>query len=260
LNKYTVSSDGQRIHYLITGKAMAAIVFVHGWLGSAAWWNKQQKYFTDRYTVVQMDLPGHGGSDRSRQIWSSDLYAADIKAVVDQIGSQKVVLLGHSMSGAYVLEASLSIPAVKAVILVDTLKNLDQLLSYAQAEEHLFAHYRHDFKSAVEDLLPQFLFAKTTPVPIQKQLQGEFLKYDPELAVRVIEPLYKMDIRGIAKRIQIPVRAINSDYSPTNRDNNRKYFRNFDYTTIHGTGHYPMLERPDEFNKALDEKLRELAF
>ena len=162
------------------------------------------------------------------------------------------------MSGAYVLEASLNIPKVKAIILVDTLKDLDQLISFSEAEQLLFTHYRRDFKFAIENMLPQFLFAETTPVDIQKRLQSEFLKNDPELAVKIIEPLYKMDICEIAKLVKVPVRAINSDYTPTNPDNNRKYLRDYEFVTIHGTGHYPMLENPDAFNRALDEMLGEL--
>ncbi|HEX2395517.1 MAG TPA: alpha/beta hydrolase [Bacteroidales bacterium] len=259
MDKYVMSSDGLSIHYQVTGTGTTAIVFVHGWLGNIAWWNTQQKYFADKYTVVLIDLPGHGQSDKSRKNWSSKQYAADIKAVVDQENSKKAILVGHSMSGAYVLKASLYIQVVKALILVDTLKDLDQPISYSQAEQFMFIPYRKDFKSAVENMMPQYLFAKTTPVPIQKQLQSEFLMYDPELAVKVLEPLYKEDIRETAKLVQIPVRGINSDYTPTNPDSNKKYFRDYDYVTIKGTGHYPMLEQPDEFNKALEKTLLELS-
>ncbi len=259
MDKYVMSPDDVNIHYRMTGTGSTAIIFVHGWLGNTEWWNKQQEYFVDKYTIVQVDLPGHGKSGKSRQNWSSEQYAEDIKTVVDQISSRNIVLVGHSMSGAYVLEASLYIPQVRAVVLVDTLKDLNQLISYSQAEQLLFTQYRKDFKAAIENMLPQFLFAKTTPVSIQKQLQNEFLENDPELAVKVIEALYKMDIREIAKLVKVPVRSINSDYTPTNRDNNLKYFRDFDYAVINGTGHYPMLERPDEFNNVLDKILRELS-
>lgn len=259
MNKYVTSSDGVNIHYQVTGTEPVAIIFVHGWLGNAAWWDKQRDFLADKYTVVQIDLPGHGKSDKLRQTWSSKQYAEDIKAVVEQINSEKVILVGHSMSGAYVLEASLSIPEVKAIITVDTLKNLDQLMSYEQAEQFLFTPYKKDFKSAVENLLPQYLFTKSTPAWIREQLQNEFLKNDPDLAVKVTEPLYKMDIRNIAKLVQVPVRSINSDFTPTNPGNNQKYFHDYSYVTISGTGHYPMLEQPDEFNRALDEVLRKIS-
>lgn len=93
---------------------------------------------------------------------------------------------------------------------------------------------------------------------VKEQLQNEFLKNSPELAINVLKPLYEMNIRDIAKMLEIPARAINSDSSPTNIANNQKYFENFNYKIISGTGHYPMLEKPNEFNKLLDEILEEI--
>lgn len=77
--------------------------------------------------MVQIDLGGHGKSDRSRTNWKSKQYADDIKSVVNQLSSTVIILVGHSMSGAYVLEASLELPSVKAVVLVDTLTGFETL-------------------------------------------------------------------------------------------------------------------------------------
>lgn len=259
MDKYIRSSDGVKIHYTITSTKPTAIVLVHGWLGNSNWRDQQQRYFEDKYTIVQVDLPGHGKSGKSRINWSSTQYAQDIKAVVDSLDSDKILLVGHSMSGAYVLEASLYIPRLKAIILVDTLKDMDRLMNYEQANERLFTHYREDFKLAVKHLLPPFLFAPSTPVEIRQQIQKEFLKNEPGFAISSIEPLYKMDVREIAKLVKVPVRAINSDFTPTNSDNNLKYFKDYKLSTIKGTGHYPMLERPGEFNRVLNEVLQKLS-
>lgn len=60
-----------------------------------------------------------------------------------------------------------------------------------------------------------------------------------------------MNICEYARQIEVPVRAINSAYTPTNLEANQKYFRNYKYLSIFDTGHYPMLEKPVEFNKLL---------
>lgn len=60
------------------------------------------------------------------------------------------------MSGFYVLEASQGLPKVKALVLVDTLKNLDQIFTPQQAEELMFQHYRKDFANAVTMILFQW--------------------------------------------------------------------------------------------------------
>ncbi|AZA48468.1 alpha/beta hydrolase [Chryseobacterium carnipullorum] len=258
MEKYAQSSDGQNIHYKESGEGNPSILFVHGWLGNAEWWNSQQEYFKDQYHIVQMSLAGHGKSDTSRKTWSSESYSDDIKAVADQLDSKEIILVGHSMSGAYVLEAALKIPQVKALILIDTVKDLDETFTDEQAEDYLFVHYRNDFKNAVENILPQYLFSEKTPPEVKEKLQNEFLHNTSETAIELLRPLYKTDFRETASNVQVPVRAINSDNSPTNADNNRKYLKDYEYVEIAGTGHYPMLENPEKFNQLLEQTIKEL--
>ena len=257
MEKYVQSEDGVTLHYQVSDTKPIALVFVHGWLGNAGWWNRQRDYFQENYTIVQIDLPGRGKSGKERVNWTSTQYAKDIQAVVGQLASEEIVLVGHSMSGPYTLEASLLIPRVNLVVLVDTVKDLDMVMNYEQANELLFTSYRKDFKYAVQNFLPNYLFAKTTPVAIREQLEKEFLANDVEFAIASLEPLYKMDLQSIAQQVQVPVRAINSDYTATKPDSIRKYITDFAYLTISGTGHYPMLEKPDAFNRALAEILQE---
>src|SRR5262249_18451229 len=133
----------------------------------------------------------------------------------------------------------------------------DQLMSPQQSAQ-LFALYRADFRSAVENVLAPRLFSKSTPPDVQSRIQNEFLACEPGLAVQIIEPLYQMDLHEAARRVTVPVRAITADFTPTNGENNRKYFRDYDYVTIAACGHYPMLERPDEFNRILEDVLKTL--
>jgi sigma-B regulation protein RsbQ len=150
---YALLPDQTKIYYELTGRGATALLFVHGWLGSSQWWNAQRDYLQNAYTVVQMDLPGHGRSGPFREGWSHAEYAAAIQAVARDIKASQIVLVGHSMSGAYVLEASLDLPQVKALVVVDTLKNLDQLFTLEQAEQGPFQAYRKDFQYAIANIL-----------------------------------------------------------------------------------------------------------
>lgn len=258
MEKYVLSTDGVKIHYTQTEKRNKTLVFVHGWLGNGNWWIAQELYFKEKYSIVRMDLAGHGTSDKSRKHWSSTQYADDIKSVLQSLATSEIILVGHSMSGAYSVEAAIAVPQVKGVILIDTLNDLDQLFTPEQAEEFMFSHYRQDFISAVENLLPVYLFSEETPTHIKDQLQAEFLQHTAEFAIQALAPLYQMDIQQTAKLLNIPVRAINSNNLPTAVEVNQKYFSNYGYKLINGTGHYPMLENPHAFNLLLDEILEEL--
>lgn len=255
MDRFVTSTDGQRVHLTVTGSGALAVVFVHGWLGNGSWFDAQRDHLAGRFTVVQVDLPGHGRSDKTRTAWSASQYADDIVAAC--AGLSQVILVGHSMSGAYVCEAAPRIPQTRAVILVDTLKNLDQPMPPEQVAQVL-AMYRKDFRAAVENVLPQHLYSKDTPPEVRAKIQAEFLAADPALAVAIIEPLYRMDLRETARRVAVPVRAISADFSPTNTEANGRYFRDYAVETVARAGHYPMLERPDDFNAALDRVLAQV--
>jgi len=251
------SSDGATIHFETTGRGSPALVFVHGWLGNVRWWDAQRDHFAASHQVVALDLAGHGGSGASRTDWSIARYADDIRAVLDHVRAEQVVLVGHSMSGPNVLAAAAGRADVRGVVLVDTMKDLDRLMPVEQARQ-MIELYRTDYRRAVEDVLPRYLYSPFTPDAVRERLQREFLATPTDLAIRAIEPLYQGDLRAIAAQITVPVRAINSDLEPTDPSINRKYFHDYDAVTIAQVGHYPMLEKPAAFNRALEQCLAAL--
>lgn len=254
---FATSSEGTRIAFERSGEGATTLVFVHGWLGSGRWWDAQRAVFSTRFDVVALDLASHGASGRGRARHSVDAYADDIVAVVEALGVERVVLVGHSMSGAYVVHAAPRLPQVVALVLVDTLKNVEHVIPAAQVNEML-ALYRRDFAMAVERVLPQFLFAAGTPPEVRARLQREFLERSGDEGAALLEPLYRVDLAALAEQVKVPVRAINSDAQPTNEDANRRHFSDYAHRVIEGVGHYPMLEAPGAFNAALAETLASL--
>ncbi|UVL91716.1 alpha/beta fold hydrolase [Pseudomonas sichuanensis] len=102
---YVTTKDGVEIFYKDWGPRDAkAIHFHHGWPLSADDWDAQLLYFLARgYRVIAHDRRGHG---RSRQVWDGhdmDHYADDVAAVVNHLGSQGAVHVGHSTGGGEVV-------------------------------------------------------------------------------------------------------------------------------------------------------------
>lgn len=249
----TLSADSTSIAYSYSGAGETALLFIHGWLGNKTWWNEQLEFFKEDYLVAAMDLGGHGDSAQ-RKVYSSKTYAEDIAAVANALTAKKVILVGHSMSGAYVLEAAKLVPKLSSLIVIDNLKDLDFTFTEEQISQFMDL-YKNNFKYGMEAIFPQYLFTDSTPKEVRARLTKEFLSQE-QIAMEVIEPLYRMDLKLAAKSVDVPVRAINSDNSPTNLEANRKYFKDYDFKLIKGTGHYPMLEKPREFNNTLDSLIR----
>ena len=250
---FATSSDGTQIHYEVTGDTETALVFIHGWMGNVRWWDAQRDAFATTHRVVALDLAGHGRSG-SRPEGSAEAYANDIVAVVNVIDAPRFVLVAHSMSGAYAVAAAPTIDRLQRLIVVDTLKNLDAIPSLEQTAP-LFAAYRADFANAVANVLPGYLFTPQTPPAIVERLTREFLTVSGDYACRLLEPLYRFDVRTAARHVRVPVRGIGTGADLSGIAVNRMYFADYAYVSIGDFGHYPMLEAPALFDAALRAQL-----
>jgi len=94
--------DGTQIFYKDWGSGQP-VVFSHGWPLSADAWEDQMLFLGARgYRCIAHDRRGHG---RSSQPWSGndmDTYADDLATLVDTLGLENAVHIGHSTGGGEV--------------------------------------------------------------------------------------------------------------------------------------------------------------
>lgn len=101
---YVTTKDGVEIYYKDWGPKDAPVIFFHhGWPLSADDWDAQMMFFLgEGFRVIATDRRGHG---RSAQVWDGhdmDHYADDTAAVVQHLGVQGAVHVGHSTGGGVV--------------------------------------------------------------------------------------------------------------------------------------------------------------
>ena len=60
---------------------------------------------------------------------------------------------------------------------------------------------------------------------------------------------------AVFEDVHIPVISINARLWPTAPEENRKHIKNYKLFYIEETGHFPMLEKPKEFNRLLKKAL-----
>lgn len=255
------SADGVHIEYQVYGHGEPAVVLVHGWSNNSNYWNAQLDDLKARYTVVTLNLAGHGASDRNREDWSMANYAADVVAVVHEIPNQKIVLVGHAMGGIVVLEAARTIgKRVIGIIAVDSLKSIGQPpMSKSQFEE-LVQPFRADFIGHMHDFVGQYLFTKDADPAFVRKVAGDMALASPRVAVPSLEALYRYDFGATLPEVHVPIIAINSDlHMPTDEARIRKSAPTFRSIVVPGTGHFLMMEAPQRFNPILLQSIESLA-
>jgi pimeloyl-ACP methyl ester carboxylesterase len=260
-NYIVQSQDGQLISYNVFGKGDVALVFVHGLNCDSRYWQNQVPYFEKKYQVVTIDLAGFGNSEQNREDYTLEAFGQDVKAVIEDIKATKVILIGHSMGDGIIAEAAKLMP-VRGIGLigVDTINNLEQSMPKEEADK-IFAglrtNYKAEFRRFVEPMLGTNMNAEMKTWIVDDMSCGP-----SRITISTIKNyISRYDNFGMAntyKQIKVPVRCVNGDLWPTNVAVNRKYISSFDVTIMKGCGHFPMLERPEEFNKNLNKYVKEI--
>ena len=63
------------------------------------------------------------------------------------------------------------------------------------------------------------------------------------------------DMAKMFDEIKIPVVTVNGDMWPIDHEANRRHMLSFDAMVVENSDHFLMLNRPDDFNKALEEAI-----
>jgi pimeloyl-ACP methyl ester carboxylesterase len=256
-DKAVFSRDGVPVSYTVYGEGDPVLVFVHGWSCNRNIWRKQIPYFEKKYTVVAMDLAGHGTSGRQRTEYTQQAFGEDISAVVRAINSRKIILIGHSMSGTAIIEAfQNSKRSVIGLIAVDTLEDIEYVGTPEQIAA-LLQPFRDDFAKGAEGFLRQMFVKDTDPKLIDEAVAMVKLA-DPAVAINTLENYFKSSVIPLAPGINVPLWCLNADLWPTKPEVAGKYVKNFNLRIMPGCGHFLMLERPDEFNAQLDDIIKQI--
>ncbi len=115
------SANGMRFHYQRAGSG-PDVVLVHGLTGDLSIWFlcRAMQELGGSHRVTAYDLRGHGYSDAPPDGYTSADHAGDLVALMDQLGIDRAIVIGHSFGGVIALHAAvLAAERVEAVVLSD---------------------------------------------------------------------------------------------------------------------------------------------
>lgn len=110
--KTIVTKDGIKLYYetSITDAKQTPLFLIHGVGGDLDAWNfLKEKLLAQGFSVITMDIRGHGKSDHPRSFKSYELYhfTEDMLAILDAEKIEKVILVGHSLGAVLVTQIAL---------------------------------------------------------------------------------------------------------------------------------------------------------
>jgi sigma-B regulation protein RsbQ len=256
---YKVQNEGVDISYTVDGAGPISLVFVHGSFTDKTHWASQVDHFAAKYQVVTIDLAAHGESGRNRDDWSLIAFGKDVNAVIQALDLKQVILIGHSMGGNVAVEAAVAHPQpIVGIIGVDTFKNAATPLpaEYDEKVAELLDNLHKNFSMTSEEYVDLALVTSETPDAVKEVIRKAYRDAYPKMGVPVIMEVFQAYKREkeLFAALQWKLYLVNVDYTPTNEAALQQFAPvGYELVNMHGTSHYPMLEKPEEFNRVLDQ-------
>jgi pimeloyl-ACP methyl ester carboxylesterase len=97
------------------------IVLIHGYGGALDWWDDIAPALAKHHRVIRLDLIGHGGTAAPASGYEITRQAELVSAVLDKLGVNRVVVVGHSLGGwVGTALASMNPKRIECLILIDS--------------------------------------------------------------------------------------------------------------------------------------------
>lgn len=111
---------GYRRAFRIAGSG-PAILLIHGIGDNSTTWAAVQAKLAQRFTVIAVDLLGHGQSDKPRADYSAAAYANGMRDLLSVLDIERVTVIGHSLGGGVAMQFAYQFPQlVERLVLVGT--------------------------------------------------------------------------------------------------------------------------------------------
>jgi len=255
--KSCTAPDGVSIAYSAIGSGSVSLLFIHGGLANRGFWDGELRRFASQYRVLAPDLAGHGDSGCNRPKWGMPEFGSDVRAVVEAERLNKVVVFGNSLGGPVAVEAALQLPGrVLGVVGVDTFQSLAYKMTEEAARQRAEA-FRDDYHAGVRAMVKQLFHSDADPA-LLADAEERMSHTSPQVAYELFLSFAGYDVAHAVRQLNVPLRAINGDLYPTDVAGVREVKPDFEVVIMQHMGHYPMLERPEEFDRHVADVVRVL--
>lgn len=95
----TVRARGIDFHLAEAGSGEDVVLCLHGWPQHWYEWRHLLPALADRHRALALDLRGFGLSDAPRDGYEKENLASDVLAILDELGLERVKLVGHDWGG-----------------------------------------------------------------------------------------------------------------------------------------------------------------
>ena len=254
--------QGCRLHYEEQGHG-TPLLLLHGLGSSTLDWEFQMAELASQHRVIGLDVRGHGRSDKPRQRYSIEGFAADVAALISHLQLPAVHLVGISMGGMIGFQLAVdqphslcsltvvnSAPEVKAKKPADYLQiakrwTLSRLLSL----------------DTIAKALARLLFPHPEQGELRRKVEQRWPRNDKRAYLASLDAIIGWGVRERIDRITCPTLVIAADHDYTPVAHKQAYvdaMPNARLLVIENSRHATPMDQPERFNSSLLAFLQEV--
>lgn len=227
-------------------------LLLHGWTASSFIFKDFGPALAQRYRAIALDLRGHGQSAKPQGEYTTEVFAADIRAFLEALGIEgKIVLYGQSMGGQIALYYTIRYPeAVAKLILDSTSANLmGSWQAWLQWQVFLL-FYRLSPEKFFEKMVAGFFHQPPDDPNLLKELTLMSLQMPKATALNAIKHSARTNLTQEVGKIQVPtlITASASDPVSSIREGTERLHQlmpGSQLVLVPDCGHLPFMEQQD---------------
>jgi 3-oxoadipate enol-lactonase len=247
------TSAGYSIGYNETGGGEAApIVFLHGVGSDKSVWHPQLAHFGQTRRTIAFDYPGYGDSDPAPEGTTRDDYASAVLSALTELGVERAHVGGLSLGGVVAIAIHHAAPErCASLVLADTFAvHPDGRAIYdrgiaASSDLRAMAEARVDV-----------LIAQPADPPVRREIVDTMSRIDPAAYRIGAKAVWLADQHVRAAAIDVPTLVIcgaeDKVTPPALSEELAALIPNAQLRLVAGAGHLLNLEKPEEFNAAVE--------
>ena len=229
------------------------VVFLHSFGGDSSHWASQLDHLRHHRRALAVDLRGHGKSARPQdRDYSLEAFVGDVEAVARELKLERFILVGHSLGAAVANAYAGKHPRkVAGVVLVGAAGPIP-----AEQSQKVMAALDSSYNQTMSQHMERLV--EDAQPHVRTELMAQLAKMPREDSIAIISALFKDDPLPAYERYKGPRLVIYASKPDAQGGLHTVVKKDSRQVGLEGTSHWPHMDKPKEFNEALDAFLMEV--
>lgn len=269
------TSQGHRLTYSTMGQPEnPPIIMIHGWFSHRGVWETTMQHYAEHHYCIAIDLLGFGESNKpSTNEYTIEAQAKRVLELIDNLGFDQFILVGHSMGGMISLYIAAELApdrVIKVVsvagVVTNRLHRRVEWLAYPLVALTYYApivgritNYLSQYRWAAHSVFRSWFYKMDNP-PFDTWAKDRWYATNDQMSNSGYwagQAIHHMDLTDRLKQIKAPTLAIFGKQDGTVHVSDGRLVDeqvpDSSLALIDQCGHFPMYEQPDAYLRAMGE-------